>query len=152
MASAAALCDWTLFGWYFLFLPLFPAFALCILSCLLTRLQIFGLSSVGVCSCCSSSATGVLLSADRYQWGGGYFCIDSGYVFSCIAQHVGGAGCLHPPVTNKVWCSRIEILISAAEICISSKAQPSRKSMFIWPSPDIRLREVKSKNFTAHYM
>ena len=21
---------------------------------------------------------------------------------------MGGAGCLHPPVTNKVWCSRIE--------------------------------------------
>ena len=43
-------------------------------------------------------------------------------VFSCIAQHVGGAGCLHPPVTNKVWFGRIEILVSAVEICISSKA------------------------------
>ena len=30
------------------------------------------------------------------------------------------AGCLHPPVTYKVWYGKIEILVSAAEIYISS--------------------------------
>ena len=45
----------------------------------------------------------------RYQWGGMNHCY-VGSVFlrfffsSCIGQHVGGAGCLHPPVTNKVCC------------------------------------------------
>ena len=32
------------------------------------------------------------------------------------------AGYLHLPVTNKVWCSRIESWFSAVEICISSQA------------------------------
>ena len=41
-----------------------------------------------------------------------------GYVWGTF----GSAGCLHPPVTNKVWYGRIEILVSAVEICISSKA------------------------------
>ena len=41
-----------------------------------------------------------------------------GYVWGTF----GSAGCLHLPVTNKVWYGRIEILVSAVEICISSKA------------------------------
>ena len=41
-----------------------------------------------------------------------------GYVWGTF----GSVGCLHPPVTNKVWYGRIEILVSAVEICISSKA------------------------------
>ena len=55
--------------------------------------------------CCWCCVTGVFwLQAgtsgvgDKYA----YFC----FCFSCITQHVEGVGCLHPPVTNKVWWSR----------------------------------------------
>ena len=50
------------------------------------------------------------------------FSLDMGHHPGVCLGNVRLAGYLHPPVTNKIWCCRIESWFSAVEICIFSQA------------------------------
>ena len=79
------------------------AFLFCFFLTLVDQVTVF--VSVGVCAVAGAVSQ---VSFDLKQvprgWGINMHIFVS--CFSCITQHVEGVGCLHPPVTNKVWWSR----------------------------------------------
>ena len=58
--------------------------------------------SVGVCAV-AGAVSQVSFDLKQVPRGWGINMHIFVFCFSCITQHVEGVGCLHPPVTNKVW-------------------------------------------------